>query len=165
KPRGWVFPNNGKPLRIGVPYRHSYKEVVTKDVHDPKGVRGYSIDVFESAVSLLPYPVPRKYILFGNGDRNPSYSNLVTSVADNDKNLIHPGYDVLNIGENGLRTVGYWSNYSGLSVNPPETFYGKPLNSSNSNGLYSVIWPGETSVKPRGWVFPNNGKPLRIGVP
>ncbi|GJR72870.1 glutamate receptor 3.4-like protein [Tanacetum coccineum] len=84
---------------------------------------------------------------------------------DQDKNLIHPGYDVLNIGENGLRTVGYWSNYSGLSVNPPETFYGKPLNSSNSNRLYSVIWPGETSVKPRGWVFPNNGKPLRIGVP
>ncbi|KAM0007641.1 putative periplasmic binding protein-like I [Helianthus debilis subsp. tardiflorus] len=83
KPRGWVFPNNGKPLRIGVPYRHSYKEVVTKDVRSPQGVRGYSIDVFEAAVDLLPYPVPREYILYGDGVRNPSYSNLVAAVADN----------------------------------------------------------------------------------
>ncbi|KAK1423913.1 hypothetical protein QVD17_19224 [Tagetes erecta] len=83
KPRGWVFPNNGKPLRILVPYRHSYKEVVTKDVRSPQGVRGYSIDVFEAAVNLLPYPVPREYILYGDGDRNPSYSNLVAAVADN----------------------------------------------------------------------------------
>ncbi|KAI3695486.1 hypothetical protein L1987_78483 [Smallanthus sonchifolius] len=81
-PRGWVFPNNGKPLRIVVPYRHSYKEVVTKDVRSPQGVRGYSIDVFEAAVNLLPYPVPRKYILYGDGVRNPSYSNLVAAVAD-----------------------------------------------------------------------------------
>lgn len=85
---------------------------------------------------------------------------------DQDKNLIHPAYDILNIGGTGLRTIGYWSNYSGLSINPPEIFYAKPLNNSpSSRSLYSVIWPGETSVKPRGWVFPNNGKPLRIGVP
>lgn len=83
KPRGWVFPNNGKPLRIVVPYRHSYKEVVTKDVRSPEGVRGYSIDVFDAAVNLLPYPVPRKYILYGDGVRNPSYSNLVAAVAEN----------------------------------------------------------------------------------
>ncbi|KAJ9561079.1 hypothetical protein OSB04_006239 [Centaurea solstitialis] len=82
-PKGWVFPNNGKPLRIAVPYRHSYKEVVTKDVRSPQGVRGYSIDVFEAAVTLLPYPVPRKYILYGDGIRNPSYSNLVAAVAEN----------------------------------------------------------------------------------
>ncbi|KAL8238232.1 hypothetical protein R6Q59_019313 [Mikania micrantha] len=83
KPRGWVFPNNGIPLRIGVPFRHSYKEVVTKDVRSPLGVRGYSVDVFEAAVSLLPYPVPRKYVLYGDGLRNPSYTNLVADVADN----------------------------------------------------------------------------------
>ncbi|KAK9053343.1 hypothetical protein SSX86_029976 [Deinandra increscens subsp. villosa] len=83
KPRGWVFPNNGKPLRIAVPYRHSYTEVVTKDVRSPEGVRGYCFDVFEAAVNLLPYPVPRKYMLYGDGVRNPSYSNLVAAVADN----------------------------------------------------------------------------------
>ncbi|PIA27513.1 hypothetical protein AQUCO_07700054v1 [Aquilegia coerulea] len=85
---------------------------------------------------------------------------------DLDKNLIHPAYDVLSIGGTGSRRIGYWSNYSGLSVVSPETLYEKPPNTSTSNQkLYSVIWPGETAVKPRGWVFPNNGKPLRIGVP
>ncbi|KAI3716198.1 hypothetical protein L6452_23366 [Arctium lappa] len=81
KPRGWVFPNNGKPLRVAVPYRYSYKEVVTKD-KSPQGVRGYCIDVFEAAVNLLPYPVPRKYVLFGDGQRNPSYNDLVNAVAE-----------------------------------------------------------------------------------
>ncbi|KVH93142.1 Extracellular ligand-binding receptor [Cynara cardunculus var. scolymus] len=81
KPRGWVFPNNGKPLRVAVPYRYSYKEVVTKD-KSPQGVRGYCIEVFEAAVSLLPYPVPRKYVLFGDGQRNPSYNDLVNAVAE-----------------------------------------------------------------------------------
>ncbi|XP_015936088.1 glutamate receptor 3.4-like isoform X1 [Arachis duranensis] len=83
-----------------------------------------------------------------------------------DKNLIHPAYDIMNIGGFGTRRIGYWSNYSGLSVIAPEILYLKPPNASASNQhLYSVIWPGETTVTPRGWVFPNNGKPLRIAVP
>ncbi|XP_019447367.1 PREDICTED: glutamate receptor 3.4-like [Lupinus angustifolius] len=85
---------------------------------------------------------------------------------DMDKNLIHPAYDILNIGGFGSRRIGYWSNHSGLSVIAPEVLYQKPPNTSTSNQqLYSVIWPGETTKIPRGWVFPNNGKPLRIAVP
>ncbi|PHT49810.1 Glutamate receptor 3.5 [Capsicum baccatum] len=85
---------------------------------------------------------------------------------DPQKNLIHPAYDVLNIVGTGLRTIGYWSNYSGLSVTAPEVLYTKPANTSTSNQhLYNAIWPGETIRRPRGWVFPNNGKPLRIAVP
>lgn len=83
---------------------------------------------------------------------------------DSEKNLIHPAYDVLNIGGTGIRRIGYWSNYSGLSVVPPEKLYSKPVNSSDQD-LYSVLWPGETTTKPRGWVFPNNGMPLQIAVP
>ncbi|KAK7324791.1 hypothetical protein VNO77_28637 [Canavalia gladiata] len=82
KPRGWVFPNNGKPLRIAVPNRVGYKEFVSKD-QNPPGAKGYCIDVFEAAVNLLPYPVPRQYILFGNGDKNPSYDDLANQVALN----------------------------------------------------------------------------------
>ncbi|KAF7805803.1 glutamate receptor 3.4 isoform X1 [Senna tora] len=82
KPRGWVFPNNGKPLRIAVPNRVSYLEFVAKD-KDPPGVKGYCIDVFEAALNLLPYPVPHQYILYGNGDRNPNYNALVNDVAQN----------------------------------------------------------------------------------
>ncbi|KAF8410637.1 hypothetical protein HHK36_003169 [Tetracentron sinense] len=83
-----------------------------------------------------------------------------------DKSLYYPAYDVINVIGSGFRQIGYWSNYSGLSVVPPETLYAKPPNRSSSNQkLHNVIWPGETTKKPRGWVFPNNGRQLRIGVP
>ena len=85
---------------------------------------------------------------------------------DKDKNLVDPAYDILNIGGTGSRRIGYWSNYSQLSIISPEILHSKTANTSTSNQhLYSVIWPGETTVTPRGWVFPNNGKPLRIAVP
>ncbi|KAL2512774.1 Glutamate receptor 3.3 [Abeliophyllum distichum] len=83
-----------------------------------------------------------------------------------DKSLIGPAYDIINIIGTGVRQVGYWSNYSGLSTVPPETLYLRPPNRSSANQqLHSVVWPGQTVSKPRGWVFPNNGKQLRIGVP
>ncbi|XP_020582004.1 glutamate receptor 3.1-like isoform X2 [Phalaenopsis equestris] len=85
---------------------------------------------------------------------------------DSDGNIIHPAYDILNIVGTGSRSIGYWSNYSGLSTETPEILYLKPPNRSSINQkLYDVIWPGQTAIKPRGWVFPNNGLELRIGVP
>ncbi|KAM0869285.1 hypothetical protein ACQ4PT_040779 [Festuca glaucescens] len=85
---------------------------------------------------------------------------------DSDRNLVQPAYDILNVGGSGSRLIGYWSNYSGLSVASPEILYRKPPNTSTSaQRLYSVVWPGDTTTKPRGWVFPNNGQPLRVGVP
>uniref|UniRef100_A0A2P2JPH6 Glutamate receptor n=1 Tax=Rhizophora mucronata TaxID=61149 RepID=A0A2P2JPH6_RHIMU len=85
---------------------------------------------------------------------------------DSDRNLAHPAYDVLNIGGTGARRIGYWSNFSGLSTVAPEILYTRPPNSSTSDQhLYPIIWPGELSSVPQGWVFPDNGKPLRIAVP
>lgn len=86
---------------------------------------------------------------------------------DLDKNLVNPSYDVLNFGGTGLRSLGYWSNHSGLTTVPPETLNTKIPNTSSSPSqhLYGVIWPGQTAKRPRGWVFPENGKPLRIMVP
>ncbi|KAK4354091.1 hypothetical protein RND71_026285 [Anisodus tanguticus] len=96
-----------------------------------------------------------------------NFTGLTVQIQfDPQKNLIHPSYDVLNLVGTGLRTIGYWSNNSGLSVITPEVLYIKPANTSTSNQhLYNAIWPGETRKRPRGWVFPNNGKPLRIDVP
>ncbi|XP_059294638.1 glutamate receptor 3.6-like [Lycium ferocissimum] len=83
-----------------------------------------------------------------------------------DKNLFRPAFEVINVVGTGFRKVGYWSDYSGLSIVPPETLYSKPPNRSSSNQqLHSIIWPGQTTEKPRGWVFPNNGRQLKIGVP
>jgi ionotropic glutamate receptor/U3 small nucleolar RNA-associated protein 19 len=84
---------------------------------------------------------------------------------DSDGNLIQPAYDIVNIIGSGLRTIGYWSNYSGLSIVSPETLYKKPYNVSANQELHAAIWPGETVTRPRGWVFPNNGNELKIGVP
>ncbi|GAA0158600.1 transmembrane signal receptor [Lithospermum erythrorhizon] len=82
-----------------------------------------------------------------------------------DKNLVRPAFEVINVIGTGRR-IGYWSNYSGLSIEPPETLYDNPPNNSTVNQkLYGVIWPGETTQKPRGWVFPHNGRELKIGVP
>ncbi|KAI3465465.1 hypothetical protein Pfo_022128 [Paulownia fortunei] len=83
-----------------------------------------------------------------------------------DKSLSFPAYEIINIIGTGLHRVGYWSNYSGLSIVAPETLYSRPPNRSSANQqLNSVVWPGESIRTPRGWVFPNNGKQLRIGVP
>lgn len=80
--------------------------------------------------------------------------------------LTHPAYEILNVIGNGYRSIGYWSNNSGLSVVPPESMHEQKSNESNSDKkLLDVIWPGQTVDKPRGWVFPNNGRHLRIGVP
>ncbi|CAN6463997.1 unnamed protein product [Victoria cruziana] len=83
---------------------------------------------------------------------------------DSDGYLVHPAYDIINVFGTGYRVIGYWSNYSGLSVEPPESFYSKPPNASDHQ-LHTVIWPGERTAIPRGWVFPNNGRQLRIGIP
>ncbi|CAJ1930828.1 unnamed protein product [Sphenostylis stenocarpa] len=40
-----------------------------------------------------------------------------------DRSLVHPAYGVLNVVGTGLRRIGYWSNYSGLSIVSPEIFY------------------------------------------
>ncbi|GAB2289304.1 hypothetical protein Dimus_023608 [Dionaea muscipula] len=83
---------------------------------------------------------------------------------DSDRSLIHPACDIINVFGTGYHRIGYWSNYSGLSTLPPETLYARPPNHSNQQ-LYSVMWPGGTTTVPRGWVFPNSGKQLKIGVP
>ncbi|MBA0742990.1 hypothetical protein Gogos_005714 [Gossypium gossypioides] len=83
-----------------------------------------------------------------------------------DRSLINPSYDIINAVGNGQRLVGYWSNHTGLSIVPPETLYSeKPNRSSSNQHLDKVVWPGGETARPRGWVFPNNGRELRIGIP
>ncbi|KAD7479147.1 hypothetical protein E3N88_02283 [Mikania micrantha] len=82
------------------------------------------------------------------------------------KDLVFPAFEVLNVIGNGVRNIGYWSNMSGLSTIPPEKVNITPSQQSGfSKALHPVIWPGQIIQKPRGWVFPENGKQLAIGVP
>lgn len=87
---------------------------------------------------------------------------------DADGNLVNPAFEIINVIGTGTRTICYWSNSSGLHVDPPENLQRKMQtngSSASTQRLYSVIWPGQTTQKPRGWVFPDNGRKLRIGVP
>ncbi|ONK64279.1 uncharacterized protein A4U43_C07F24020 [Asparagus officinalis] len=111
--------------------------------------------------------------IFDDGDllldklRSTNLSGVTGHVQfDSNGYLIHPAYDIINVIGSGSHIVGFWSNYTGLSIATPEALYENPANRSAVNQqLRSVVWPGETTAIPRGWVFPNNGKQLRIIVP
>ncbi|KAL7588788.1 hypothetical protein Lser_V15G39739 [Lactuca serriola] len=79
KPRGWVLPKNGKELKIGVPTRVSFQDLV-EEVKGTDMYVGYSVDVFISAVNVLPYSFPYKIYTYGDGHNNPDYTDLVSLV-------------------------------------------------------------------------------------
>nr|GEV15291.1 glutamate receptor 3.2-like [Tanacetum cinerariifolium] len=114
KPRGCEFTNNGRPLRIGVPLRAGFKEMVMQ-INGTKQVAGFSIDVFLAAIKLLPYPLPYKFIKFGNGHNNPSYLDLVNKVASN---VFDAAVGDISIVSNRTKAVDFTQPYieSGLVV-------------------------------------------------
>ncbi|CAK9174737.1 unnamed protein product [Ilex paraguariensis] len=72
-------------------------------------------------------------------------------------------YQIVNVIGNGGRGIGFWTPKNGII---------RELNFTNSNtdfrsksNLGSIIWPGDTTSPPKGWVIPTNGKKLRVGVP
>ncbi|KAM0945201.1 putative periplasmic binding protein-like I [Dioscorea sansibarensis] len=82
-PSDWAFPNKGKRLRIVVPNRVSFNEFVSKNLKTG-GIEGYSIDVFTTAIKLLPYPIRYKFILYGDGRTNPNYADFGYMVSSNE---------------------------------------------------------------------------------
>lgn len=72
-------------------------------------------------------------------------------------------FQVVNVNGNGERTVGFWTPENGLvsGLKSEKT----NLNSGSKPNLGPIIWPGDTTVVPRGWDFPRNTSKLRIGVP
>ncbi|XP_047975622.1 glutamate receptor 3.2-like isoform X1 [Salvia hispanica] len=120
-----------------------------------KGVDGEALNRFEGGELLL------RCLLKTN------ITGLTGRIAfDAEKSVMRPAFDILNVVGRGYKVIGYWSNYSGLSVLPPESLYSKaPNRSSSSQKLRAVVWPGQTTVKPRGWVFPDKARQLRVGIP
>jgi ionotropic glutamate receptor len=83
-----------------------------------------------------------------------------------DQNTVNGGYDVINIDQMAVHTVGYWTNASGFSVLPPENLKREQNSYSRlDQKLNSVTWPGGKKDRPRGWMIATNERPLRIGVP
>ena len=84
-PKGWEIPQTGKKLRIRVPVKEGFSELV-KVTHDPSTnktqVTGYSIDVFNAVMGALPYAVSYEFIPFerANGETTGTYNDLVYQV-------------------------------------------------------------------------------------
>ncbi|KAI3444603.1 hypothetical protein Pfo_001268 [Paulownia fortunei] len=72
-------------------------------------------------------------------------------------------YQIVNVVGRDEREVGTWTPSGGISgdLNVNVTsFY-----STSKGSFRTIIWPGDSTVAPRGWEFPVSGKKLRIGVP
>ncbi|KAI5055045.1 hypothetical protein GOP47_0030190 [Adiantum capillus-veneris] len=85
-PRGWVIPQNGRPLMIGVPKKAGYKELIRQsiDVHtNVTTFRGFCINVFEAAIRYLPYAVTYQFVtVMGTDNSTPIYDDLITQLAN-----------------------------------------------------------------------------------
>jgi glutamate receptor, ionotropic, plant len=72
-----------------------------------------------------------------------------------DAQLQPPAYEIVNIVGKGAKTVGFWTPESGISL---------ALKNANK-GLKQILWPGDSSSSPKGWVVSPNGQQLRVFVP
>jgi len=84
-PKGWEIPTNGMRLRIGVPKRKGYTDLVkvTRDsITNSPVVTGFCIDFFEAVIRAMPYDISYDFIPFENPDGKPAgdYNALVYQV-------------------------------------------------------------------------------------
>jgi ABC-type branched-subunit amino acid transport system substrate-binding protein len=77
-----------------------------------------------------------------------------------DGELTVPAFEVVNIMDSGKeRSLGFWTQQHGLTRH----VYRR---SNKLNGeLKPVIWPGDSTVRPSGWVQPTVARKLRVAVP
>ncbi|XP_018508572.2 glutamate receptor 2.5 [Brassica rapa] len=73
-------------------------------------------------------------------------------------------FKIINIEDSGERTVGFWKSKVGLVKRLGVDQIGTNI-SHGSRRLRPIIWPGDTTLVPKGWEIPTNGKKLRIAVP
>ncbi|XP_059626898.1 glutamate receptor 2.3-like [Cornus florida] len=84
-PKGWLMPMNSKKLRIGVPVKQGFEDLI-KVHHDPgtnaTTATGFCIDVFKAAIDALPSDVSYEFIPFedSNGEPAGNYNDLVYQV-------------------------------------------------------------------------------------
>ncbi|KAI3866079.1 hypothetical protein MKX03_003541 [Papaver bracteatum] len=76
-------------------------------------------------------------------------------------------FQILNVIGNAGREIGIWTTSDGILRDSSSliTTRAKGFSTAKDN-LRAIIWPGESTVVPKGWVvIPEAGKKLRIGVP
>ncbi|KAI3830767.1 hypothetical protein MKW92_045996 [Papaver armeniacum] len=83
-----------------------------------------------------------------------------------DREMQSNTFQLLNVIGNGGREIGIWTASNGI-VRDSSSLITSRANSFSlpRDNLRVIIWPGESTVVPKGWVIPEMGKKLRIGVP
>ncbi|KAL0774215.1 hypothetical protein Bca101_039366 [Brassica carinata] len=74
-PKGWEIPTNGKRLRIGVPKRTGYTDLVgvRKDpITNSQVVEGFCIAFFKAVTEAMPYDVSYDFFPFEKSDGTPA---------------------------------------------------------------------------------------------
>ncbi|KAH0660668.1 hypothetical protein KY289_029416 [Solanum tuberosum] len=79
-----------------------------------------------------------------------------------DRELQPSPYQIVNIIGKGEKITGFWTEKDGISHKLKMN--GKTAKTNNKQ-LGIIIWPGESTIVPRGWEIPTSGKKLRVGVP
>ncbi|XP_006845557.3 glutamate receptor 2.7 [Amborella trichopoda] len=72
-------------------------------------------------------------------------------------------FQIVNVVGKCEREIGFWSTGTGIS----REFSRKKVDKRRDDeaNLGPVIWPGESTVTPKGWVVPTDGPKLKVGVP
>ncbi|XP_059626297.1 glutamate receptor 1.3-like [Cornus florida] len=84
-PKGWLMQMSGKKLRIGVPVKVGFEDLI-KVHRDPQTnatiATGFCVDVFRAAIDALQGDVPYEFIPFedSNGERAGNYNDLVYQI-------------------------------------------------------------------------------------
>ncbi|CAA7408161.1 unnamed protein product [Spirodela intermedia] len=72
-------------------------------------------------------------------------------------------YEVVNLIGTSQREVGFWTPPRGLSRHLDWSDQRERSTSRENLGL--IIWPGESTVVPKGWVEPVGEEKIRVGIP
>ncbi|MCD7446414.1 hypothetical protein HAX54_006023 [Datura stramonium] len=92
---------------------------------------------------------------------NTTFKGLSGDFQIVDGQLQSPAYQIINVIGNGAKEIGFWTKENGI-VKKLNLRSGYSISKENFG---SIIWPGDTTSVPKGWVIPTNGKKLKIGVP
>ncbi|VFQ65545.1 unnamed protein product [Cuscuta campestris] len=72
-------------------------------------------------------------------------------------------FEIVNVVGGGVKGIGFWTEKYGISkkLNPNVTL----LYSAKQQDLGAIIWPGDSTVVPKGWEIPTGKPKLKVGVP
>ena len=126
----------------------------------PSGATGSSLDLVELKV-FEGGPLLRNSILQTQFAGTSGYIQL-----DSEHDLIRSEFQIINIVDGEAKPIGYWTNKTKLSLSAPDNVTDASMGNAILPGSpWKIMWPGDSYEVPRGWVFPKNGRPLRIAVP